>query len=87
MLEDYFLILLGHLTLHRFVLCLFIDWNYHNEGYGKMLMEYWESDMKSQAYNNVVIKKDNGVYSRHHCLFCLDKMNEIEQVPFYPRCP
>lgn len=39
MLEDYFLILLGHLSLHRFVLCLFIDCNYHSEGYEKMLME------------------------------------------------
>lgn len=57
MLEDYFLILLGHLSLHRFVLCPFIDCNYHSEGYEKMLMEYWESDMKSQAYNNVFIKK------------------------------
>ena len=21
---------------------LFIDWNYHGNGYGKKLMEYWE---------------------------------------------
>ena len=33
-----------------FCTMLFIDWNYHNKGYGKMLMEYWEKDMKSQGY-------------------------------------
>ena len=29
---------------------IFIDCNDHNKGYGKMLMEYWEKDMKSQGY-------------------------------------
>ena len=29
-----------------FCTMLFVDWNY----YGKKLMEYWESDMKSQGY-------------------------------------
>ena len=33
-----------------FCTMLFIDWNYHNKGYGTMLMEYWEKDMKSQGY-------------------------------------
>ncbi|MCI7130220.1 MAG: GNAT family N-acetyltransferase [Lachnospiraceae bacterium] len=33
-----------------FCTMLFIDWNDHNKGYGKMLMEYWENDMKSQGY-------------------------------------
>ena len=29
---------------------LFVDWKYHNKGYGRKLMEYWENDMKSQGY-------------------------------------
>lgn len=29
---------------------LFIDWDYHKKGYGKMLMEYCEKDMKAQGY-------------------------------------
>ena len=33
-----------------FCTMLFIDWNYQGKGYGKKLMEYWESDMKSQGY-------------------------------------
>ena len=29
---------------------LFIDFDNHRKGYGKMLMEYWEKDMKAQGY-------------------------------------
>ena len=29
---------------------LFIDWKCQNKGYGKKLVEYWESDMKSKGY-------------------------------------
>ncbi len=29
---------------------LFIDWAYHRKGYGRMLMEFWEKDMKSRGY-------------------------------------
>lgn len=29
---------------------LFIDWTYQKCGYGKMMMEYWEKDMKAQGY-------------------------------------
>ena len=33
-----------------FCTMLFVDWNYHGNGYGKKLMEYWEADMKSHGY-------------------------------------
>ena len=29
---------------------LFIDWAYHRKGYGRMLMEFWEQDMKTRGY-------------------------------------
>ena len=29
---------------------LFVDWKHHKKGYGKMLMEHWEKDMKAQGY-------------------------------------
>lgn len=34
-----------------FCTMLFIDWNYQGKGFGKMLMKYWENDMKSQGYD------------------------------------
>lgn len=37
-----------------FCTMLFIDWAYHNKGYGKKLMEYWETDMKRQGYGIVL---------------------------------
>ncbi len=37
-----------------FCTMLFIDWAYHNKGYGKKLMEYWENDMKRQGYGIVL---------------------------------
>ncbi len=33
-----------------FCTMLFIDWKHHRKGFGKMLMEHWEADMKSQGY-------------------------------------
>jgi ribosomal protein S18 acetylase RimI-like enzyme len=29
---------------------LFVDWDQQGKGYGKMLMEHWERDMKAQGY-------------------------------------
>ena len=33
-----------------FCTMLFIDAEYRNRGYGKLMMEHWEQDMKSQGY-------------------------------------
>ena len=33
-----------------FCTLLFVDFNYQKMGYGRMLMEHWEADMKSRGY-------------------------------------
>lgn len=33
-----------------FCTMLFVDWNHQGRGYGRMLMERWEHDMKTQGY-------------------------------------
>ena len=33
---------------------LFVDRNCQKNGYGRMLMEYWEEDMRSQGYGMVM---------------------------------
>ena len=33
---------------------LFIDWKCQRKGFGKILMEYWEEDMKSKGYDMVL---------------------------------
>ena len=33
-----------------FCTLLFVDWECQKKGFGKMLMEYWEADMKSQGH-------------------------------------
>lgn len=38
-----------------FCTMLFIDWNTQKKGYGKKLMEHWESDMKSKGYGMVMV--------------------------------
>ena len=34
-----------------FCTMLFIDCNHHGKGYGKMLMEHWDRDMKAQGHS------------------------------------
>ena len=33
-----------------FCTLLFVDWAYQKKGYGRMLMEHWEADMKEKGY-------------------------------------
>jgi len=33
-----------------FCTMLFIDWAYQNKGYGRLLMEFWEKEMKQSGY-------------------------------------
>ena len=33
-----------------FCTMLFVDWPHQKKGYGRMLMEHWEADMKSKGY-------------------------------------
>lgn len=37
-----------------FCTMLFVDWNCQKKGFGKKLMEHWETDMKSQGYGMVM---------------------------------
>lgn len=46
-----------------FCTMLFIDWDAQRKGYGKMLVEYWETDMKSKGYKRISVI-DGGKYLR-----------------------
>ena len=37
-----------------FCTMLFIDWKCQGKGFGKILMKYWEEDMKSKGYDMVL---------------------------------
>ena len=37
-----------------FCTLLFIDWESQKKGYGRLLMEHWENDMKSQGYGMIM---------------------------------
>lgn len=37
-----------------FCTMLFVEWESQKKGYGKQLMEHWESDMKSQGYGMIM---------------------------------
>lgn len=37
-----------------FCTLLFVDWNYQKKGYGRMLMQHWEEDMKQKGYGMVM---------------------------------
>lgn len=38
-----------------FCTLLFIDWKYQKKGYGRMLMEHWEKDMKSRGFGMLLL--------------------------------
>ncbi len=37
-----------------FCTMLFVDWSAQRKGYGRMLMEYWENDMRNQGYGMIM---------------------------------
>lgn len=37
-----------------FCTLLFVDWEQQRKGFGRMLMEHWEKDMKSQGYGMIL---------------------------------
>ena len=37
-----------------FCTMLFVDWSNQKKGYGRMLMQYWEKEMKDQGYGMVM---------------------------------
>lgn len=48
-----------------FCTMLFIDWNAQKKGYGKKLMEHWESDMKSKGYGMVMVSTQVDESAQH----------------------
>lgn len=44
---------------------LFVDWEYQKKGYGRMLVEYWEQDMKSQGFGLVMTSTQVDEDSQH----------------------
>ena len=38
----------------HFCTLLFIDWEHQKKGYGRLLMEHWEADMKEKSYGMVL---------------------------------
>ena len=43
-----------------FCTLLFIDWNEQKKGYGKLLINHWEKDMKQQGYGIVLTSTQVG---------------------------
>lgn len=68
-----------------FCTLLFIDREYRNKGYGKMLMEYWENDMKSQSYGMVLISTqvDEGAQHFYRKLGYKDCGGLVIDIPRY----
>ncbi|MBR6709074.1 MAG: GNAT family N-acetyltransferase [Clostridia bacterium] len=48
-----------------FCTMLFIDRNHQRKGYGKMLMEHWEKDMKAQGYGMLLISTQVNEEAQH----------------------
>lgn len=48
-----------------FCTMLFIEREYQNKGYGRKLMEYWESDMKLQGYGMILVSTQVDETSQH----------------------
>ena len=48
-----------------FCTLLFVDWEYQKKGYGRMLMEYWEADMKEKGYGMVLTSTQADENAQH----------------------
>jgi len=48
-----------------FCTMLFVDWNLQGKGYGKMLMEHWENEMRSKGYGMVMTSTQVDENSQH----------------------
>lgn len=44
---------------------LFIDWDHQGKGYGRILMEHWEADMKAQGHGMVLTSTQVDESSQH----------------------
>ena len=44
---------------------LYIDGKHQGKGYGKILMEYWEKDMKSQGYGMLLTSTQADEQAQH----------------------
>ena len=68
-----------------FCTMLYIAWEYQGNGYGKMLMEYWEKDMKSQGYGMLLTSTqvDEGAQHFYRKLGYKDCGGFVIDVPGY----
>lgn len=48
-----------------FCTMLFLDWNFQKKGFGKKLMENWESDMKAQGYGMTMVSTQVDENAQH----------------------
>lgn len=48
-----------------FCTLLFVDWKFQKKGYGRMLMEHWEKDMKAQGYGMLLTSTQVDEQAQH----------------------
>lgn len=48
-----------------FCTLLFVDWEYQKKGYGRLLMECWEADMKEKGYGMVLTSTQADEEAQH----------------------
>ena len=48
-----------------FCTMLFVDWPYQRKGYGKLLMEHWEQNMKRQGYGMLLTSTQVDEQAQH----------------------
>ena len=48
-----------------FCTLLFVDWEYQKKGYGRLLMEHWEADMKEKGYGMLLTSTQADEEAQH----------------------